>query len=72
MYIDHLLDARVAALCGILFTAVVSITADEPAAVPPVFYLLWHRYLLFQELRRVRSSGKTERFWEVDMTKIEP
>jgi hypothetical protein len=68
-----LLDTRFVALCCMLFTTIMVITAEEPEAVPSVFQLIWRRYQLFQEVRRIRSSkGPTERFWEIDMTKIEP
>lgn len=68
-----LLDARLAALCGMLFTTVVALTAEEPEAVPAAFQRLWLRYRIYREARRMRSAdGATERFWEIDMTKLEP
>lgn len=68
-----LLDARLAALCGMLFTTVVALTAEEPETVPAAFQRLWLRYRIYQEARRMRSNeGATERFWEIDMTKLEP
>jgi hypothetical protein len=68
-----LLDTRLAVLCCTLFTTIIVITAEEPETVPSVFQLIWRRYQLFREVRRIRSSkGTTQRFWEIDMTRIEP
>jgi hypothetical protein len=67
------LDVRLAPLCGMLFTTVVALTAREPECVPVVFQRIWHRYQLYQEIRRIRSSqGPAGRFWEIDMTNFEP
>jgi hypothetical protein len=56
-----------------LLTTVIAITAKEPETIPSVFQLIWRRYQLFREVRRIRSSkGTTQRFWEIDMTRIEP
>jgi hypothetical protein len=67
-----LFDVRFAVMCSILFMTVVVVTAEEPAAVPGIFQKLWLRYQLFQEIRKMRSSALTEKFWEIDMTKFEP
>lgn len=68
-----LLDTRIAALCGMLFTTIVAMTAEEPETVPALFQRLWLRFRVYQEARRMRSNdGATERFWEIDMTKLEP
>jgi hypothetical protein len=49
------------------------VTAEEPAAVPGIFQRVWHRYQLFREMRKMRSSAALkEKFWEIDMTKFEP
>lgn len=67
-----LFDCRFTLLCGMLFTSIVALTAQEPETVPAVFRTIWHRYLLLRETRRMRSSRSTERFWEIDMTNFEP
>jgi hypothetical protein len=68
-----LFDVRFAVMCSMLFMTVVSVTAEEPAAVPGIFQRMWHRYQLFREMRKIRASGaSTEKFWEIDMTKFEP
>jgi hypothetical protein len=68
-----LFDPRLAVLCGMLFTTIVSATAEEPAAVPEVFQRLWRSYQIFQQAKKERPSGDSrEKFWEIDMTKFEP
>ena len=67
-----LFDVRFAMMCGMLFMTVVTVTAEEPAAVPCIFQRLWLRYQLFREMRKMRSSASAEKFWEIDMTKFEP
>jgi hypothetical protein len=67
-----LFDVRFAVMCSMLFMMAVSVTAEEPAAVPGIFQRLWLRYQLFREMRKMRSSASTEKFWEIDMTKFEP
>jgi len=68
-----LFDPRLAVVCGMLFTTIVSATAEEPAAVPEMFQRLWRRYQIFQLTRATRSSDSAkEKFWEIDMTKFEP
>ena len=63
-------DVRCAVMCCMLFATIVAITAEAPAAVPEVFQRMWHRFHMFQETRRSKTSG--EKFWEIDMTKFEP
>jgi hypothetical protein len=66
-------DARYAVICSMLFTTIVAMTAESPAAVPEVFMRMWHRYQLYQETRKSRASDTSEeKFWEIDMTKFEP
>ena len=68
-----LFDPRLAVLCGMLFSAIVSTTAEVPAAVPEVFQRLWRSYRIFERTRRYRSTDSSRKtFWEVDMTKFEP
>jgi hypothetical protein len=68
-----LCDARYAMMCGMLFTTIIALTAEAPAAVPEVFQRMWRRYQLFQKLRKNRvSRTSAEKFWEIDMTKFEP
>jgi hypothetical protein len=66
-------EARNAVMCCMLFTTIIAVTAEAPAAVPEVFQRIWLRYRLFQETRRSTASGTSgEKFWEIDMTKFEP
>ena len=66
-------DARYAVMCSMLFTMIVAVTAETPAAVPAVFSKIWRQYMIFQETRKTRASGTSaEKFWEIDMTKFEP
>lgn len=67
-----LFDVRFAAMCSMLFMTVAAVTAEEPAAVPGIFRRMWLKYQLYREMRRMRSSASTEKFWEIDMTKFEP
>lgn len=68
-----LFDPRLVVLCGMLFTTIVSVTAEEPAAVPEVFQRLWRSYQIFQMTKKDPTSGDSrEKFWEIDMTKFEP
>jgi hypothetical protein len=67
-----LFDVRFAVMCSMLFMTVVAVTAEEPAAVPGIFQKMWLRFQLFREMRKMRSSASTEKFWEIDMTKFEP
>lgn len=67
-----LFDVHFAAMCSMLFMTVVAVTAEEPATVPGIFRLIWLRYRLFREARKMRASASTEKFWEIDMTKFEP
>jgi hypothetical protein len=73
MDVNLLFDMRFAALYGMLFSSILLITAEEPAAVPPVFLKLWHRYRIYQKMNKKRSSAKPSNdFWEIDMTNFEP
>lgn len=72
MEYNVLFDVRLTMMCGMLFMSVVTMTAEEPAAVPVIFQRMWHRYRLLREMRKMRSSASTEKFWEIDMTKFEP
>ena len=67
-----LFDVRFAAMCSMLFMTVVAVTAEEPASVPGIFQRMWLKYQVFREMRKMRSSASTEKFWEIDMTKFEP
>jgi hypothetical protein len=67
-----LFDCRFALFSGMLFTSIIAITAEEPETVPAIFRNIWRRYMLYQEVRRMRSPKSTERFWEIDMTNLEP
>jgi hypothetical protein len=72
---DHtmIVDARSAVMCGMLFSAIVAVTAEAPAAVPEVFQRMWHRYEIFRRTRRSKAACTSgEKFWEIDMTKFEP
>lgn len=67
------LDIRFPMMCSMLFMTVVAVTAEEPAAVPALFQRMWHRYQLFQEMKKMKTSpALSEKFWEIDMTKFEP
>ena len=60
-------------LYSILFTTIIAVTADRPAAVPAVFLRLLLHYQAFQEVRRMKAAERSgEKFWEIDMTKFEP
>lgn len=73
MDVTLLLDIRFAALYGMLFSSILLMTAEEPAAVPPVFLKLWQRYSIYQEMNKKRSLEKASKhFWEIDMTNFEP
>lgn len=73
MDITLLFDVRFAVLYGMLFSSILLMTAEEPAAVPPVFLKLWQRYRIYQEMNKKRSSAKPSNdFWEIDMTNFEP
>ena len=66
-------DVRYTVICGMLFTMIVAMTAESPAAVPEVFMRMWHRYQLYQETKKIRAAATSEeKFWEIDMTKFEP
>jgi hypothetical protein len=66
-------DARSAVMCGMLFSTIVAVTAEAPAAVPEVFQRMWYRYQIFQKTRRSKASTTSaEKFWEIDMTNFEP
>ena len=68
-----LFDARFAAICAMLFSTAVVMTAEEPESVHVLFLNIWRRYLLYKVLSRMRSSRVSpDTFWEVDMTKFEP
>jgi len=69
---DHALfsDPRTVVLCGMLFSTIIAMTAEAPAAVPEVFLRMWHRYQIFQRTRKSKPAG--EKFWEIDMTNFEP
>ena len=73
MDVALLADMRFAVLYGMLFTSILYMTAEEPAAVPPVFRKIWRSYWIYQETRKKRSSEKpVNKFWEIDMTNFEP
>ena len=73
MDITLIADMRFAALYGMLFTSILLMTAEEPAAVPPVFQKIWRSYRIYQEIKKNRSSEKPANdFWEIDMTNFEP
>lgn len=66
-------DARYAVMYSLLFVTIIAATAKTPAAVPEVFQRMWHRYQLFQAVRKSRATRSSENgFWEIDMTKFEP
>jgi len=66
-------DMRLAVLYSILFSSIMLMTAEEPAAVPPVFHKIWRRYRIYQEMSKKRSSESSSKgFWEIDMTNFEP
>lgn len=68
-----LFDARSVVMCGMLFSTIVAVTAEAPAAVPEVFLRMWNRYQIFQKTRKSRASRTSgEKFWEIDMTNFEP
>ena len=72
---DHTMicDIRSFVMCGMLFSTIVAVTAEAPAAVPELFQRIWNRYALFQRTRRSRAVGTSEeKFLEIDMTKFEP
>ena len=73
MDVTLLFDMRFAALYGMVVTSILLMTAEEPAAVPPVFLKIWQRYRIYQEMSKKRSSAKSsDDFWEIDMTNFEP
>jgi len=66
-------DARSVVLCGMLFSTIIAMTAEVPAAVPEVFLRMWKRYQIFQRTRKSKPAGNaTGKFWEIDMTNFEP
>jgi hypothetical protein len=66
-------DARYAVLCSMLFTTIIAVTVETPAAVPEVFQRMWRRYQIFQKAIKSHASRPSENnFWEIDMTKFEP
>jgi len=72
---DHTMicETRSVVMCGMLFSTIVAVTAEAPAAVPEVFQRMWHHYEIFQRTRRSKAAGTSgEKFWEIDMTKFEP
>lgn len=73
MDITPLTDVRFAVLYGMLFTSILIMTAEESAAVPPVFLKIWRRYRIYQEMNKKRTSDKpSNAFWEIDMADFEP
>ena len=73
MDITLIADMRFAALYGMLFASILLLTAEEPAAVPPVFQKIWRSYRIYLEVIKNRSSEKPANdFWEIDMTNFEP
>jgi len=47
MDVTLLFEMRFAAFYGMLFTSILLMTAEEPAAVPPVFLKIWRRYKIY-------------------------